>query len=154
FLPILERYGVDLVICGHSHLYERSKLMNAHYGMEADFDPAVNNLSGSSGLYDGSKNSCPYTKNDRDKGTVYVVNGGSSEVGDIQKSFPHSAMYYSNNRYGGANIIEVRANRLDMKWICEDGVIRDHFTMMKNVKRHEVIKLKKGQSTVLAASFP
>jgi hypothetical protein len=27
FLPILERFGVDLVLRGHSHYYERSRLM-------------------------------------------------------------------------------------------------------------------------------
>src|SRR5258705_12371843 len=31
-LPILEAYGVDLVLCGHSHGYERSFLLNGYYG--------------------------------------------------------------------------------------------------------------------------
>ena len=31
-VPILERYKVDLVLCGHSHIYERSFLINGHYG--------------------------------------------------------------------------------------------------------------------------
>ena len=31
-VPILEQYGVDLVLCGHSHVYERSYLINKHYG--------------------------------------------------------------------------------------------------------------------------
>jgi hypothetical protein len=30
--PILERYGVDLVLSGHSHNYERSYLLDGHYG--------------------------------------------------------------------------------------------------------------------------
>jgi len=153
FLPLLERYGVDLVICGHSHLYERSKLMHGHYGKEATFDPLKHNVSQPSGLYDGSGNSCPYIKDETNKGTVYVVNGGSSEVGGIQPAFPHNAMYYSNNTYGGINMIEVNGNRLDMKWICEDGVIRDHFTMMKNVNKRSTIHLKKGKSAILTASF-
>jgi acid phosphatase type 7 len=154
FLPLLERYGVDMVICGHSHLYERSKLMQGHFGKEATFSAKNNDVSTSSGLYNGSENSCPYIKNgNANKGTVYIVNGGSSEVGDIQKNFPHDAMYYSSNTYGGTNMIEVQGNRIDVKWICEDGVIRDHFTMMKNVNKHSVIHLKKGQSTTLTASY-
>jgi Icc-related predicted phosphoesterase len=91
-LPVLERYQVDLVICGHSHLYERSKLMEGHYGKEATFEESKNNLSTSSGRFDTSSNSCPYIKaTDKNNGTVYVVNGGSSELGGIQKSFPHLA---------------------------------------------------------------
>jgi 3',5'-cyclic AMP phosphodiesterase CpdA len=31
-LPILEAHGVDLVLTGHSHSYERSYLLNGHYG--------------------------------------------------------------------------------------------------------------------------
>ena len=31
-LPILEDYGVDLVLTGHSHSYERSFLLDGHYG--------------------------------------------------------------------------------------------------------------------------
>ncbi len=153
FLPLLERYGVDLVICGHSHLYERSKLMQGHFGKEATFDPAKHNLSISSGLYNGSPNSCPYIKDETNKGTVYVVNGGSSEVGGIQPNYPHNAMYFSNNAYGGANMIEVQGNRLDMKWICEDGVIRDRFTMMKNVNKKTIVYVKKGKRATLTASY-
>lgn len=154
FIPLLERYGVDMVICGHSHDYERSKLMHGHYGKEKTFNSTVNNVSTSSGLYNGTNNSCPYIKDPvTNRGTVYVVNGGSSEVGGIQKEFPHNAMCYSSNKYGGTNIIEVQGNRLDVKWICEDGVIRDHFTMMKDVNKKSVIKLKKGQSTILTASY-
>jgi hypothetical protein len=154
FLPLLEKYGVDLVLCGHSHLYERSKLMTGHYGKEKTFDPAINNLSTSSGKYDGSGNSCPYIKNDNSvRGTVYIVNGGSSELGGVQKEYPHNAMYYSNYTSGGTNIIEVQDNRLDVKWICEDGVVRDQFTMMKNVNKKSVFNIKKGQVVTLTASY-
>ncbi len=154
FVPILERYGVDMVICGHSHDYERSKLMYGHYGMEKTFDAKKHHLSSSSGRYDGSKNSCPYIKDPAtNKGTVYLVNGGSSEVGGIQKEFPHDAMYYSSNLHGGTNIIEVHDNRLDVKWICEDGIIRDHFTMMKYVNTESITHIGKGESATLTASF-
>jgi hypothetical protein len=39
--------------------------------------------------------------------------------------------------------MEVDGNKLDVKWICADGKIRDHFTMMKDVeKADEKILLK------------
>jgi UDP-2,3-diacylglucosamine pyrophosphatase LpxH len=152
-LPILERSGVDLFIAGHSHLYERSGLMEKSYGKENTFNANINDLSASSGAYNGNKNSCPYIKDSSNRGTVYVVNGGSSELGGVQKSFPHKAMYYSDATYGGANLLEVRGNRLDWKWICQDGVIRDQFTIMKNVNEQKVVHIKKGESVTLTASY-
>lgn len=151
FIRILERYGVDLVLCGHSHDYERSKLMKGHYGMETTFSAAAHNLSNSSGLYDGSENSCPYVKDSL--GTVYVVSGSAGKLGGTQPAFPHNAMYYANATEGGASFLEVQGNRLDLKWICADGVIRDHFTMMKEVNQQQVIRAKAGTKVTLTASF-
>lgn len=153
FICILERYGVDLVLCGHSHDYERSRLMAGHYGPEASFDAAKHNLSSSSGRYDGGTNAAPYVKAQDGKGTVYVVSGSAGKLGGKQKSFPHDAMYFSDADHGGASILEIEDNRLDLKWICADGQIRDQFTMMKNVNKHQVIQLKKGEKKTLTASF-
>lgn len=153
FIRILERYGVDLILCGHSHDYERTRLIKGHFGMEATFSAAQHNLSNSSGLYDGSDNSCPYVKDSSNNGTVYVVSGSAGQLGGQQKTFPHDAMYYANANDGGAAILEVNNNRLDLKWICADGVVRDHFTMMKQVNRSFRYKVKKGESITLTASY-
>ena len=154
FIRILERNGVDLILCGHSHTYERSRLMNGHYGLEASFNPSVHNLSPSSGLYDGSINSCPYIKDPvTNRGTVYVVSGTAGALGGKQVSFPHDAMYYSNEQIGGASMIEVTENKLELKWINSDGEIRDHFVMMKDVNKNRIINIKKGQRITLTASY-
>src|SRR6266705_1150694 len=39
--PILESYGVDLVLGGHSHSYERSYLLNGHYGSSSTLTSAM-----------------------------------------------------------------------------------------------------------------
>jgi 3',5'-cyclic AMP phosphodiesterase CpdA len=130
--PILERYGVDLFLAGHSHVYERSKLLSGFFGKDDEFNEKYN-LSSSTGLNDGSPNSEPYIKKS-DVGTMYVVTGSSSYVGKPEVSFPHNAMYYSNADDAGAAILEVQGNKLEMKWICEDGVIRDKFTIIKSLK--------------------
>ncbi|HEY1166713.1 MAG TPA: metallophosphoesterase family protein [Chitinophaga sp.] len=154
FIRILERYGVDLILCGHSHLYERSRLMQGHYGMETTFDSAQHVLDGSTALYDGSPDACPYIKDTiTNKGTVYVVTGSAGASGDKQAAYPHNAMYYSNYNIGGAAMLEVEGNRLELKWICADGQIRDHFVMMKDVNRHSTIRAKKGENITLTASF-
>ncbi|HEY8920622.1 MAG TPA: metallophosphoesterase, partial [Chitinophaga sp.] len=153
FIRILERYGVDLILCGHSHLYERSRLMKGHYGMEATFDSSKHVLDHSTALYDGSEDACPYIKDGNNTGTVYVVTGSAGASGDKQTAYPHNAMYYSNYEIGGASMLEVDSNRLELKWICADGQIRDHFVMMKDVNKHQVIKAKKGEKVTLTASF-
>ncbi|OOG76730.1 metallophosphoesterase family protein [Algoriphagus sp. A40] len=154
FIRILERYGVDLIICGHSHLYERSGLMHDHFGMEETFDKAKHHIGTSSALYNGTDDSCPYIKDpETNQGTVYVVSGSAGAMGRGQATYPHNAMYYSNYELGGASMIEVNENRLDLKWIASDGEIKDHFVMMKDVNKSEIITIKKGESLTLKASF-
>ena len=133
FLPVLERYGVDIVLGGHSHDYERSRLMYGYYGNDSAFDATRFNISQSSGMTDGPSPNGPYVKEKRhDKGTVYVVSGSSGKLGGMQKTFPHKAMYYSDATHGGVSYIEVNGRQLTFKWICADGIVRDHFTIVKN----------------------
>ncbi|MEC5146425.1 metallophosphoesterase family protein [Chitinophaga sp. 212800010-3] len=154
FIQVLERNGVDLVLNGHSHNYERSRLMKGHYGMSATFDPARHNLSNSSGRYDGSQNAAPYVKDSiRNAGTVYVVSGSAGKLGGKQTPYPHKAMYFADADHGGSSLLEIQDNRLDLKWICADGTIRDQFTMMKNVGKQHDIHIKKGESATLTASY-
>jgi hypothetical protein len=156
FIRILERYGVDLIICGHSHDYERSKLMKGHYGPATGFDPAAYVLNKSSGMYDGSPNSCPYLKDSANgyTGTVYIVSGSAGQLGGKQATYPHAALPYADATHGGAGMLEIQGNRLDWKWVCADGQIRDRFTMIKNIGERHHLTVRKGESVTLAASFP
>ena len=43
-------------------------------------------------------------------------------------------MYFSDADHGGVSFIEVTDKQLSFKWICADGIIRDQFTMIKNLK--------------------
>lgn len=154
FIRILERLGVDLIICGHSHVYERSRLMGGHYGYANTFDPAKHVIDGSSARYDGSDNSCPYIKNTpQSRGTVYVVAGSGGQLGSPKPDFPHKAMYHSDAQHGGGLMLEVEGNRLDLKWIAADGVIRDKFTMEKGVNKETTQEIARDQSVELKASF-
>lgn len=151
---ILERYKVDLVLNGHSHSYERSFFINGHYGLENTFSVS-STISNSSAKYDGSVNSCPYLKSSTDvkNGIVYAVVGTSGKVSGSSTGYPHNAMYYSNITNGGALVIEIEKNRLDAKWVCADGVIRDNFSMMKNVNKTNAVTIATGSSTKLTASW-
>ncbi len=133
FIPVLEEYGVDLVLNGHSHVYERSYLINGHYGNTSSWDPATQ-LIGSQCGYDQIGE--PYVKYlfgpDANKGTIYTVVGcaGSSEDG---ANLGHPAMCYSagGDSTIGSLIIEVEGNRLDARFLRADGTFKDSFTIVK-----------------------
>jgi acid phosphatase type 7 len=154
-LPIIERYKVDLVLCGHSHNYERSFLMKGHYGLEASFNDSFKK-STSSGKYDGSANSCPYVSKSNlvGQGIVFVVAGSAVWYTSTQSTYPHDAMYFSNTQNGGSVYLEIEANRLDLKWIADDGTVKDNFTIMKDVNKTQEIVADVAQANIsISASW-
>ncbi len=155
---ILERYKVDLVLNGHSHSYERSYLINGHYGLENTFDSTTDVLSSSSGKFDGSTNSCPYIKNSSEvrNGIVFAVVGSSGKLDGLDRAspgYPHNAMQYSNLAIGGALVIEIENNRLDARWISSDAQIRDNFTIVKEVNKKTNTSSTPGSNVTLSASW-
>jgi len=131
FVQLLERHGVDLVLCGHSHSYERSYLLHGHYGFSTNLQPSMI-LNNGSGREDGSgvylkRSSGPLAN----KGAVYVVAGNASRpVGT--GLLDHPAMFISLLEYGSV-VIDVNANRLDALELRNDAIIRDYFTIVKEV---------------------
>jgi len=154
FIRILERYGVDMIICGHSHDYERSYLLKGYYGSEASFNAAAHTASNSSGKYNGSLNSCPYTTTSGAvaHGTVYVVAGSAGADGGIQAGYPHNALPFSIDD-GGMFYLEVEQNRLDARFIRRDGTIADNFTIVKDTRKNTVYNINAGESVDLTASW-
>ena len=167
FIRILERFGVDLVLCGHAHGYERSYLLKNYYNTYAsplddlDFRKNLHTSDSSSAKYDGSLLSCPYTYNSGqyNHGSVYIVAGSAGQLGGSATGYPHDAMFYSNNSNGGSFYFEVDSNRLDAKFISYTAagnptpVIRDQFTIFKDVKKVTNISINKNDVLNLTASW-
>lgn len=154
FIRILERYGVDMIICGHSHDYERSYLLKGYYGNEASFNAAAHTASNSSGKYNGTDNSCPYTTTSghNQHGTVYVVAGSAGADGGVQAGYPHNAMPFSVDD-GGMLYLEVEDNRLDARFLRRDGTVADNFTIIKDTKRNHDYTISSGGSIDLTSSW-
>ncbi|MGV3504496.1 MAG: InlB B-repeat-containing protein [Adhaeribacter sp.] len=154
FIRILERNGVDLVLTGHSHNYERSYLLRSHFGNESSFSLSLHAVTSSSGKYNGSGNSCPYTTvNGKARhGTVYLVSGSAGAVGGTQSGWPHNAMPFSDNG-GGMVYLEIEQNRLDAKYLRADGVVWDQFTILKEVNKTSNLTLPANTPTQLTASW-
>jgi hypothetical protein len=129
FVPLLETHGVDLVLCGHSHNYERSHLLHGHYGFSTNLQASMI-LNNGSGREDQGGAYIKHSSGPRaNKGTVYVVAGNASRPLGIG-SLDHPAMFISLVEYGSV-VIDVDSNRLDLVELRDDGVIRDYFTMIK-----------------------
>jgi hypothetical protein len=170
FITILERFGVDLVIAGHAHGYERSYLLKNYYNtvasplLDANFNAALHTATGNkqNGRYDATANSCAYSYNDGqfNHGSVYIVSGSAGQLGGTTAGYPHDAMYYSNVTNGGSFYFEVDSNRLDAKFLSYSGtgatvtpVVRDQFTIFKNVGKKQTIDVVQGTPSVLSASW-
>lgn len=135
-LPILEAGGVDLVLTGHSHSYERSFLLDSHYGVQTTLTPRMK-VDGGDGRLDGNG---AYRKATFGKGVhegaVYIVAGSSGKVsGKSEKNagrgfLDHPAMFLSLARLGSM-VIDVDGNRLDAVFLSEKGERLDYFTMLK-----------------------
>jgi Calcineurin-like phosphoesterase len=153
-LGILERNGVDLVLTGHSHTYERSYLLRNHTGKEASFNASLHTASSSSGRYDSPFPSCPFVTppGKTNHGTVYVVSGSSGQTGKLQAAWPHNAMPFSDNE-GGMLYLEVEQNRLDAKYLRTDGMVWDQFTIMKDVNKVTQVQTDSSGAVQLTASW-
>jgi len=156
-IPVLEEYDVDLVVNGHSHVFERSYLMNGHFGKSDSFNASTMVKSSTNGKFsDGNayiKDNSYATQN----GTVYVVcgNSGSSEGGP---ALNHPAMLYSDGGSSayGSFVIDVYKNRLDAKYLKSDGQIGDEFTILKKdlvLQSLSNLTICKGQSANVQALF-
>ncbi len=156
-IPLLESFDIDLVVCGHSHVYERSYLINGHYGLTSDFVPATMIKDVTNGNYSQGN---PYKKDalkTNNEGTVYVVcgNGGSSET---SPDLNHPAMNYSegNDTAYGSFILDIYRNRLDGKYLSVDGTINDEFTILKeNLYLNDLpdLTICEGDSVFIQANY-
>ena len=126
-LPILEAGGVDLVLSGHSHVYERSLFISRHYGLSSTF-ASSNVVQTGSGRGTGAyvKSSDPGSAG---YGTVYAVAGCSGQASG--GTLDHPAMYISLNNLGSM-VLDITSNRLDAVFLRETGATNDWFTLRKD----------------------
>lgn len=153
-LPILESYGVDLVLCGHSHVYERSYLLDGHYGLSPELTGA-NKIGPGSGREDGDG---AYYKTGAGmaphEGAVYVTAGSSGQAGG--GSLDHPAHFIAMSRLGSL-VVDVAGARMDVKFLREAAVpgavpvFDDYFTIIKGVAPPPPPALVRGPYLQMAA---
>ena len=120
-VPVLEAHGVDMLLTGHSHSYERSFLINGHYGLSSTFDNSML-MSGHQNEYQKS------AENTANSGTIYAVAGASGSLNNAPLG--HPIMAYDEVKLGSM-VIDVNGLELRSRYIDNTGEVVDEFTIVK-----------------------
>ncbi|MBI5763583.1 MAG: metallophosphoesterase family protein [Planctomycetes bacterium] len=125
-LPILEAGGVDLVLGGHSHIYERSYLVDGAY--DTPTTAAGHIVDAGDGRTDGTGAYLKSLGQTSHEGAVYIVAGHGGAA--ISGTADHPLMYFSELDYGSC-VVTIEGNVLSLANIRRDSVTSDHFTLIK-----------------------
>jgi Calcineurin-like phosphoesterase len=134
-LPVVEAAGVDLVIGGHSHNYERSLFLNGHYGKSSSFDASRMVVPRGTG-----SPSDPHLKPlgiVPNQGMVSVVTGSAGKLDTSPAGLDHEAnVYFPGSRkngliLGGTFIVDVSGGELIGQFLAANGSIMDKFVIQK-----------------------
>jgi acid phosphatase type 7 len=136
WLSVLEDHGVDLVLQGHNHAYERSYLLDNLIGKTATLTNA-NKVDPGNGREEGSG---PYRKRlaTPHQGTVFVevAAGGTANPANKLKHYPIFPVSFAGSDYEGSLVIDVHGLRMDVRFLCDEpdstgSHVWDHFTIVK-----------------------
>ena len=131
-MPPLDAAGVDLVLTGHSHSYERSNLIDGHYGASTTLTaPMVLDDGDGSELGDGAYIK-PGAAGTPHEGAVHAVVGSSGKT-EAGGTLDHPVMERSLEVLGSM-VLDVTRHRLDATFIDSTGAVQDEFTIIKDRK--------------------
>ena len=118
FHPLFDKYGVDLVLQGHVHNYQRSFPLK--FNQATPSNPIV-----------ASNSKTDYENPD---GEIFAIVGtGGVNFHGLSDSSPF--MEYQQDSKFGILDIHISDNKLDAKFVTNDGVTHDHFSISKTAKK-------------------
>ena len=129
-MPLLEQYKVDLILCGHSHVYERTYFINGHYGVSSTFN------SGMMVDSTGGALPAPYLKRSSKNydGIVMVQAGCSGVIDNVSSGWPHPAMRSYYDASLGSLLMDINHDTLTVKFIdntVNNPQVLDEFSIVK-----------------------
>lgn len=147
FMPILEAAGVDLVLCGHSHVYERSMLLNGAYATPTVAEGVILDAGDGDPTEDGA-----YLKSvgrNPNEGTVAVVagHGGSAYVSG---PFP---VFKRQIAMTGSLILDLEGDTFKGTMLGSDGAVYDRFDLKKSGQQKPKYVLLQPQPGVASTEW-
>ncbi len=139
WLRVLEDNGVDLVLQGHNHVYERSYLVDNLIGRSSTIT-AANKIDTTMGRSDMGGAYHKPVGNKPHKGTIFISCTGGGVANSI-KHYPAPFNIYPiafpGSDYEGSLVIDVNKNKLDVKFLCDEKNKQgshtwDYFTIIKD----------------------
>ena len=124
FLPILEAHGVDMVLAGHLHKYERSYLLDGYYGRSWSASYVISG-AGAHSVYSKPAGIVPR------RGAVYVTTGTSGvPAPGLSRPRPDLA---AASVSAGSLICDVLSAALTCRQVAADsGEVLDSWTIRKS----------------------
>src|SRR6185369_15144595 len=150
-LPVLENGGVDLVLCGHSHTYERTPLISGHYGRSTNFSTSFIKNAGDGSEETGGSYRKTTIGPGPNEGTVYVVAGSSGQTSGAKGV--HPSMLYTLSIAGSLSL-DFDGPRLDVSFVDTNGWTRDHFSIVKGAAIPKIADNATNGFVEGAISFP
>lgn len=133
-MPILESGGVDLVLTGHSHIYERSMLIDGAYATPTVAEGVVLDDGDGDPRKSADSKDGPYRKSaglNPHQGDVQVVTGnGGASMGRVGTSPIMKRVFVEF----GSTLLKVDGDTLTGLMVNKDGQQRDLFSIVKRGK--------------------
>lgn len=129
FMPILESAGVDLTLTGHSHIYERSMLMDGAYTTPTVAEGVI--LDDGDGSPEGDG---PYEKSEGlnpNEGEINIVAGHGGTSNGRRGTMPVMREIIVEH---GSVILDIKGDTLTGVMLDKFGVSRDLFSIVKRGK--------------------
>ena len=128
-VPILEQHDVDVVLSGHSHVYERSLLSHKQYDYSDTFDAKKHVVQDDLHHYRKCNQKVAFG------GTIYNVAGSSSEdqhgINPFNVKHPMLPISFFST---GSLLIKTSSNKLVSTFVLRDGKILDTYTITKSIE--------------------
>jgi Calcineurin-like phosphoesterase len=137
FHPLFDKYGVDIVLEGHIHNYERSYPIM--YNAEDSSKPIITN--------------CNKNTYDNPHGQIYsIVGTGGVNLHGLSDKAPYIASQ-QDSKFGILNI-QITGNNLHATFISNDGSSMDQFTITKTTEKLISDIIYPGDSKICPGSSP
>ena len=137
FTSLFEKHGVDVILGGHSHSYERSWYLRSHTGDADTFDSHVHTILGEDGTPVSGRGDQVFQKHDGSGNkVVYVVAGSSGHVSLGRGKLDHPAhSTFPDGRHGlekkGSVVLDINETELKAVFIDDAGTVQDQFRILQ-----------------------